>query len=133
MRSSATAGVGRSEAVRRLRTADCDPVDAAVRHRWTAARLVGGAASLIRGLARLLAGRRRRRRARLQGWMTMDPRVLADIGVTRADLHAVLYAGVPIERLGARPASGSGRAAMAKPCRRPCLRLVVADDLDEAA
>jgi uncharacterized protein YjiS (DUF1127 family) len=132
MRSSATAGAGRSEAARRLRTADCDPVDA-VRHQWTAARLVGGAASLIRGLARLLAGRRRRRRARLQGWMTMDPRVLADIGVTRADLQAVLYAGVPIERLGARPASRSGRAVVAKPCRRPCLRLVVADDLDEAA
>lgn len=132
MRSSTTAGAGRSEAARRLRTADSDPVGA-VRHRWTA-RLVGGAACLIRGLARLLAGRRRRRRPSLQGWMTMDPRVLADIGVTRADVQAVLYAGVPIERLGARPASRSGRAVVAQPCRRaPRLRLVVADDLDEAA
>ena len=132
MRSSTTAKVDRSEAARRLRAADSDPVGA-VRQRWTAARLVGGAARLIRGLARLMA-ERRRRRPRLQGWTTMDPRLLADIGVTRADVQAVLYAGVPIERLGARPASGSGRAAaMAKPCRRPCLRLVVADDLDEAA
>jgi len=66
--------------------------------------------------------------------MTMDPRVLADIGVTRADVQAVLYAGVPVERLGARPASRSGRAVVAQPCRRALgLRLVVADDLDEAA
>ena len=130
MQSSTTAGAGRSEAARRLRSVDCDSIET-VRPPSMAARLVGGAASLNRGLARLLAGRRRRRRARLQGWMTMDPR---DIGVTRTDLQAVLYAGVPIERLGARPASGSGRAAaMAKPCRRPCLRLVVADDLDQAA
>ena len=133
MRSSTTAGTGRSEAARRLRTADSDPVGAP-RRRWTAARLVGGAACLIRGLARLLAGRRRRRRPRLQGWMTMDPRVLADIGVTRADVQAVLYAGVPIERLGARPANRSGRAVLATTCRpAPRLRLVAADDLDEAA
>jgi hypothetical protein len=66
--------------------------------------------------------------------MTMDPRVLADIGVTRADVQAVLYAGVPIERLGARPANRSGREVLAKACRpAPRLRLVVADDLDEAA
>jgi hypothetical protein len=64
----------------------------------------------------------------------MDPRVLADIGVTRADVQAVLYAGVPIERLGARSANRSGRAVLATTCRpAPRLRLVAADDLDEAA
>jgi uncharacterized protein YjiS (DUF1127 family) len=131
MRSSTTATADRSEAARRLRTADSDPVGA-VRHQW-AARLVGGAAWLIRGLTRLLAGRRHRR-PRLQGWTTMDPRVLADIGVTRADVQAVLYAGVPVDRLGARPARRSGREVVAKPCRpAPRLRLVLADGLEEAA
>lgn len=132
MRSSTTAGADRSEAARRLRSAGCDPVGA-VRQRWTAARLVGGAACLIRGLARLLAGRRCRR-PRLQEWTTMDPRVLADIGVTRADVQSVLYAGVPVDRLGPRPARRSGREVVAKPCRpAPRLRLVLADDLEEAA
>ena len=133
MQSSTTAGAERSEAARRLRSADCDAIGTVLPPSM-AARLVAGAANLIRGLARLLAGRRRRRRPRLQGWMTIDPRVLADIGVTRADVQAVLYAGVPIERLGAGPASRSGRAVVAKPCRRaPRLRLVAADDLDQAA
>jgi uncharacterized protein YjiS (DUF1127 family) len=133
MQSSTTAGAERSEAARRLRSADCDAIGTVLPPSM-AARLVAGAANLIRGLARLLAGRRRRRRPRLQGWTTMDPRVLADIGVTRADVQAVLYAGVPIERLGARPASRSVCAVVAKPCRRaPCLRLAVADDLDRAA
>lgn len=132
MRSSTTAGADRSEAARRLRSADSDPIGAP-RHRWTAARLVGGAACLIRGLARLLVGRRRRR-PRLQGWTTMDPRLLADIGVTRADVQAVLYAGVPVDRLGARPARRSGREVVATPCRlAPRLRLVPAHELEEAA
>jgi hypothetical protein len=89
---------------------------------------------MLRGLARLLAQRRRRRRPRLQGWMTMDPRLLADIGVTHADVQAALYAGVPIERLAADPARAAGCEVVPKLCRRaPRLRLVVADDLDRAA
>ncbi|HSA82142.1 MAG TPA: hypothetical protein VLE23_15100 [Geminicoccaceae bacterium] len=60
--------------------------------------------------------------------------MLADIGVRRSDVHAVMYAGVPLERLGARTAGRPRREAAARPCRpRPGLRLVVADDLEEAA
>jgi hypothetical protein len=76
----------------------------------------------------------RRRRPRLDGWMAMDPRLLADIGVSRTDLHAVLYGGAPIERLGARPAIPSSGEVVQGPRRpAPRLRLVAAEDLDAAA
>jgi uncharacterized protein YjiS (DUF1127 family) len=132
MRFSTTAGARGSAAPRRLGSTGPDPVGAA-RQWWTPARLLDGVARLIRGCVRLLA-ERRRRRAGLHAWMTMDPRLLADIGVRRSDVHAVLYAGVPIERLRARPARGSDDEVTGQPCRAaPHLRLVVADHLDEAA
>jgi uncharacterized protein YjiS (DUF1127 family) len=102
-----------------------------MRRSSTPLRLAGGA---LRALARMLARRRRARRASLHSWMSMDPRVLADIGVTRADVQAVLYAGVPVERLGARRATPSGAEMVAKPRRpAPQPRLAVTDDLDAAA
>ena len=119
MRFLTTVRAGRSSAPRRL---------------GSAARLFGGVAHLIRRFARLLAERRQRRRAALHSWTTMDARLLADIGVRRSDVHAVLYAGVPIERLGARPVSGADGEVAEQPSRAaPHLRLVVADHLDEAA
>ena len=133
MRFSTTAGARRSAAPRRLGSTGPDPAGAA-RPWWTPARLLDGVARLIRGCVRLLAERRRRRRAGLHAWTTMDPRLLADIGVRRSDVHAVLYAGVPLERLRARPARGSDGEVTGQPCRAaPRLRLVVADHLDEAA
>jgi hypothetical protein len=66
--------------------------------------------------------------------MAMDPRLLADIGVSRTDLQAVLYAGSPIERLGARRVGPSAGEVVSSPRRpAPPLRLVGADDLDAAA
>ncbi len=67
--------------------------------------------------------------------MAMDPRLLADIGVSRTDLQAVLYAGAPIERLGARRGGPSAGKEVVSSPRRPAppLRLVGVDDLDAAA
>jgi uncharacterized protein YjiS (DUF1127 family) len=132
MRSSTRARAERSDAAGRLPSDDSNSVGA-MRQRWTPARLLDGVARLIRGCVRRLA-ERRRRRAGLHAWMTMDPRLLADIGVRRSDVHAVVYAGVPIERLRARPARGSDGEVAGQPCRTaPHLRLVGADHLDEAA
>jgi uncharacterized protein YjiS (DUF1127 family) len=130
MQTTGTASAGRSATATVLRPADRTFIEPP-RRRWTSIRLVGGA---IRWLARLLKGLRPRRRPRLEGWMSMDPRVMADIGVTRADVQAVLYAGVPIERLGAKRRLPHSTGAIVQPCRPvPRLRLVVADDLDAAA
>jgi len=63
----------------------------------------------------------------------MDPRVLADIGVRRSDVQAVLYAGVPIERLGARR-PGPSTERRATTCRPEAPRpLTAAHDFDAAA
>ena len=129
MQTTGTAGAGRSTTATVLRPADRASVETP-RPRRILTSLVGGA---IRRLARSLKGLRPRRRPRLQGWMSMDPRVLADIGVSRADVQAVLYAGVPIERLGTRrlPRSTGEVEPTCRPA--PQLRLVVAEDLDAAA
>lgn len=127
MRSTATAGAGRS-AASRLRAAGSNLIESG-RRGWTALRRVIG--PLRRLVRRLVA---RRRRPRLDGWMTMDPRLLADIGVSRTDLQAVLYAGSPIERLGARRVGPSAREVVSGPRRpAPCLRLVEPEHLDAAA
>jgi uncharacterized protein YjiS (DUF1127 family) len=126
MRASATAGAGQ-RAADELHAAGSDPV-ATGRRRWPALRSVS---DLFQRLVRRVG---RRRRPRLDGWMAMDPRLLADIGVSRTDLHAVLYAGAPIERLGARSArQSSGEVVFSR--RRPAaqLRLLGTDDLDAAA
>ena len=127
MRSTATGGAGRSTATA-LRAAGSNPLERG-RRGWTALRRVIG--PLGRLVRRLVA---RRRRPRLDGWMTMDPRLLADIGVSRTDLQAVLYAGSPIEGLGARRVSPSAGEVVSGPRRpAPCLRLVEPEHLDAAA
>lgn len=127
MRSAATAGAGRS-AASRLRAAGSNPLESG-RRGWAALRRVLG--SLPRLVRRIVA---RRRRPRLDGWMTMDPRLLADIGVSRTDVQAVLYAGSPIEGLGARRVSPSAGEVVSGPRRpAPCLRLVEPEHLDAAA
>ena len=40
-----------------------------------------------------------RRRAQLRGFMSMSDRMLADIGVRRADVHAALSGLVPVEQI----------------------------------
>ena len=127
MRSTATAGAGRSAATP-LRAAESGPVESG-RRGWTALRAILGP---FQRLVRRLPARRRR--PRLDGWMAMDPRLLADIGVSRTDLQAVLYAGSPIERLGARRGGPSAGRVVSSPHRPAApLRLVGTDDLDAAA
>ena len=127
MRSTATARAGRS-GVRRLRAAGSNPLEGG-RRGWTALRRVIG--PLRRLVRRFVA---RPRRPRLDGWMTMDPRLLADIGVSRTDIQAALFAGSPIERLGGRRVSPSAGEVVSGPRRpAPCLRLVEPEHLDAAA
>ena len=101
-----------------------------------AIRLAARAMDQVRGLAARLADRRRRRaRPRLASWTAMSPRVLADIGMTRADVQAVVYGGVPFEQLAARgPVEAPvGELVLTPRQWRAKLCLVGADDLDAAA
>ena len=54
-------------------------------------------------LLRMVTGWRRRRaakrRAQLHGFMLMSDRMLADIGVRRADVHAAVSGLMPIEHI----------------------------------
>jgi uncharacterized protein YjiS (DUF1127 family) len=97
------------------------------------------AARVVDHVRRLAAGfaewRRRRARPRLASWMAMDPRVLADIGVARADVQAVVYGGVPFAQLAARRSveeSGGEVLVTPRPWRAK-LCLVASDDLGAAA
>src|SRR5918994_7272924 len=51
-----------------------------------------------------------RRRAQLRGFMHMSDRMLADIGVRRADVHAAISGLVPVEHI-ARTHGGSSWTA----------------------
>lgn len=98
--------------------------------------LAARARGLVRRLGGWLAERRRRRaRPRIASWLAIDPRVLADIGVARADVQAAVYGGVPFEQLAAgRSGEASAGAVLVAPRPwRPKLRLVAADGLDAAA
>jgi uncharacterized protein YjiS (DUF1127 family) len=92
-------------------------------------------AGLGRRLAVVIAGWRARRRARrrLESWLTMDRRVLADIGMRPADVQAAVYAGAPLAERGGRWTRAAGDTVV--PARRPVpqLRVVASDDLDAAA
>ena len=83
--------------------------------RNTATRLAGRMAGAARRLAAVIGRWRERRRARrrLESWLTMDPRLLADRG------------GRWTSSAGEKVIDASGRA--------PQLRLVADDDLDAAA
>jgi uncharacterized protein YjiS (DUF1127 family) len=69
---------------------------------------------IARGVRRLVDAiiefdRRRRARAQMYAWAALDNRVLADIGVRRADVQAVLLGIVPAAQL--RPRSESAIVA----------------------
>ncbi len=108
----------------------------AAAQRSPAIRWAASAVDHVRRLAARFAERRRRRaRPRLASWTTMNPRVLADIGVTRADVQAVIYGGVPFEQLAARaPVEAPAGELLLTPRHWvPKLCLVGAGDLDAAA
>jgi uncharacterized protein YjiS (DUF1127 family) len=128
-------GAGRSRLPKLICPAEPDPTPAAPRRRL---RLAGPLAGIARRLDAALAAWRARRRARrrLESWLTMDPRTLADLGLRRADVQAMVYAG----GAGAQVAARGGRwaalagATVAEARHRPAqLRLVAGDDLDAAA
>jgi uncharacterized protein YjiS (DUF1127 family) len=78
----------------------------------------------------------RRARRRLESWLTMDPRTLADIGLRPADVQAMVYAGAGSAQLaerGGRWTSSTGRKVIDAPRRAPQLRVVAGDHLDAAA
>jgi uncharacterized protein YjiS (DUF1127 family) len=94
----------------------------------------------LKGLARRVAGAfgawraRRRARRQLEIWLTMDPRLLADLGLRPSDVRAMAYGG------GARLAERGGRwvprpaGTVLAACRRAApLRVVADDDLEDAA
>ena len=69
----------------------------------------GPIAALARLLGMVVSWRRRRaarRRAQLHGFMHMSDRMLADIGVRRADVHAAISGLVPVDHI-ARTHGGS--------------------------
>jgi uncharacterized protein YjiS (DUF1127 family) len=69
-----------------------------------------GSMTAMARLLKMIANWRRRRAARrgaqLQGFMHMSDRMLADIGVRRADVHAALSGMMPVEQI-ARTRGGS--------------------------
>jgi uncharacterized protein YjiS (DUF1127 family) len=61
---------------------------------------------LLRTIERWRQRRAARPRARLHGFVHMSDRMLADIGVRRADVHAALSGMMPVEQI-ARTRGGS--------------------------
>jgi uncharacterized protein YjiS (DUF1127 family) len=85
---------------------------------------------------RLIAKWRQRRAARLDvrlhGFTHMSDRMLADIGVRRADVHAAMSGMMPVEHL-ARTRGGRPWTAEVHPLRRASSKAVAANDLSAAA
>jgi hypothetical protein len=83
------------------------------RARALRARSVGAMLHLVArglaGLVGLMVGSRRRSR-RSPGLVGLSDHLLADIGVRRADLHALVYAGAPLARI--KPTQGDNVAAL---------------------
>ena len=98
----------------------------------------GPMSALTRLLRMVTSWRQRRaarRRAQLRGFMHMSDRMLADIGVRRADVHAAISGLVPVEQI-ARTRGGSPWTAQVQPLRPQTRRLceaVAANDLSAAA
>jgi uncharacterized protein YjiS (DUF1127 family) len=81
---------------------------------------------------------RRRARAQMHAWAALDNRVLADIGVRRADVQAVLLGIVPAAQLRPRSESAivAGPSAGCRVLSPPCgqvLALATAAQLNAAA
>ena len=122
---------GRNRLPQLIRPAGSGPIPAAPRRRI---RLAG----MARWLVALIAAWRARRRARcrLESWLTMDPRTLADIGLRPADVQVMAYAGAAdaqIAARGGRWAATAGETVVEARRHTPQLRLAAGDDLDAAA
>ncbi len=87
---------------------------------------------LLRIVARWRRRRAARRGARLHGFVQMSDRMLADIGVRRADVHAAMSGMMPVEHM-ARTRGGRPWTAQIHPLRRGSSEAPVARDLDAAA
>ena len=86
---------------------------------------------LLRVVAKWRQGHAARRGARLHGFMHMSDRMLADIGVRRADVHAAMSGMMPVEHI-ARTQGGHPWTAEIHPLRRrPAV--IAANDLSAAA
>jgi uncharacterized protein YjiS (DUF1127 family) len=93
-----------------------------------------GPIDALRRLALLLNAwrrRRARRRARLNSFMGLSDRALADIGVRRADVHGAMIGGMPLRRRPVDYVQFSDAAVCRLP-ERPRLA-VVSNDLGAAA
>lgn len=93
----------------------------------------------INGLQRLLGAwrqwRARRRRARLHEFVHMSDRMLADIGVRRADIHAALSGMMPAQHLARTHSETPWTAPVHKLCPQRCQpsEAFAATDLGAAA
>ena len=97
----------------------------------------GSMSALMRLLHTIVRWRQRRaaRRRGLHGLMHMSDRVLADIGVRRADVHAAISGMMPVEHLartqGGVPWTAQVHALRPRPC--PQSERLAATDLSAAA
>jgi uncharacterized protein YjiS (DUF1127 family) len=96
------------------------------RHPWMSAMT-----PLLRSIAKWRQHRAERRGTRLHGFMHMSDRMLADIGVRRADVHAALSGIIPVEHI-ARTRGGRPWTAEIRPLRPPA-EVIAANDLSAAA
>jgi uncharacterized protein YjiS (DUF1127 family) len=94
------------------------------RHGWMSAMT-----SLLRLIAKW---RQRRRGAQLHGFMHMSDRMLADIGVRRADVQAAMSGLMPVEHI-ARTHGGRLWTAQVHQLRRAPSEALAANDLSAAA
>jgi uncharacterized protein YjiS (DUF1127 family) len=96
-------------------------------------------AAIVRLLRMVTDWRRRRaarRRAQLHGFVHMSDRILADIGVRRADLHAAISGVLPVEHIARTHggASWSARIHRLRPdVSHQCAACAANDDLSAAA
>jgi uncharacterized protein YjiS (DUF1127 family) len=92
------------------------------------------AVSVMTRLLRMVTGWRRRRaarrRAQLYGLMRMSDRILADIGVRRADVQAAVSGLMPVEHI-ARTRGGSPWTAQVHALRPQARERSQANDTDD--
>jgi uncharacterized protein YjiS (DUF1127 family) len=92
-------------------------------------------APLLRIIAQWRQRRAARRGARLHGFMHMSDRMLADIGVRRADVHAAMSGMMPVEHIvrtnGGVPWTAQVHALHPRHC--PQSEWFAANDLSAAA
>jgi uncharacterized protein YjiS (DUF1127 family) len=103
-------------------------------------------AEAVRAWARLLSGwlrmhvvepvrRAHQRRRDLDVLMTLDERTLADIGVQRSQIKALVYSGAPLPRPAPQPAIGASPSVTRLPTAEPVPGAIARgpEDLSRAA